>query len=165
MKTPVAPFILMGTLLLAGCTGIGSVVPKQSTMVEVRARAGSPTDIWIDRNGDEIWEYATGPSGYETHAVRFGADGQVKERVQLLTEERLQSVVPGEMTKADVRRILGRPSDQSFPRTGTVWSWRARIAGVQLGYFAVSFNPNGTVRDRMTLRDPSGDSQSSGRDQ
>jgi len=155
MKTPLIPFALMAAMLLAGCAGVGGVIPQQSTMVEVRAKAGSPTDIWFDRNGDELWEYATGPMGFETHLLRFNADGRVKEKLQLLTEQRLQSIVPGEMTKADVRRILGRPSDQSFPRTGTAWSWRAQI-GVQPGYFSVSFNPDGTVRERIVLIDPSG---------
>jgi hypothetical protein len=163
MKTPTIGSALLAALLLSGCVGVSGIVPNQSTMLEVRAKAGSPTNIRFDRNGDELWEYATGPAGYETYLLRFGTDGKLKDRIQLLTEERLQTIVPDKMTKADVLEILGRPSDQSFLRTGTAWSWRFR-GGVQPGYLAVSFHPNGTVKERMVLFDFS-DNDSGGKDE
>lgn len=153
------PTVLLSLLLLAGCAGLRGIVPQQSSMVEVRAGAGIPTDIRFDRNGDELWEYATGPQGTETYLVRFGNDGKVREVAQLLTQEQLMKVVPGTMTKADVRHLLGRPSDESFYRSGTVWSWRFRD-GTQPGNLAVSFNSDNTVKDRMVLPDPSGGDRS-----
>jgi len=152
MSLPKILALLSVMAFVAGCAGPRGLVPQQSTIVEVPAKAGVPTDIRFDRNGDELWEYATGPSGYETYLIRIGTDGKVKEVTQLLTEERLQSIVPGKMSKADVRHLLGRPSEVSFYRTGTVWSWRFK-SGVQPGYLAVSFNPDNTVKERMVLFD------------
>jgi hypothetical protein len=132
------------------------MVPGQSTIVEMRARVGTPTDIRFDRNGDELWEYATGPMGYETHLVRIGTDGKVKEVTQILTEDQMLKLVPGTMTKADARNLLGRPSDQTFTASGTVWSWRFMKFGVQPGFLTVRFNPDNTVMDRIVILDPSG---------
>src|SRR5574341_1801632 len=123
MRLLVISTLLFPIAVLAGCASPGSFAPGTS-IAEVRAKAGIPTDIRFDRNGDELWEYATGPSGVETHLLRFGIDGKVKEVTQLLTDDQLMKVVPGKMTKADVRHLLGRPSEQSFTGAGTVWSWR-----------------------------------------
>lgn len=145
--------------LLGGCANPRSLVVGQSTETDVCARMGPPTDIRVDRDGDRIWEYATGPEGFFTYMVRIGADGRVKEVNQILTEEQLAKVVPGKMTKADVRQLLGRPSDESTYSAGLTWSWRFARVGVQPGYMVVSFNPDGTVRDKIVIIDPSGDSR------
>jgi hypothetical protein len=146
---------ILAALLLTACGNIGGVVPQQSTNLDVRASLGRPTDIRFDRNGDEIWEYATGPSGFETHLVRMSSDGKVKEVTQILTQERLMSVATGTMTKQDVRHILGRPSDPSFTGAGEVWSYRFKLGGLEPGYMIVSFNPDNTVRERAVITDGS----------
>ena len=138
---------------VTGCASPRSFVPGAS-MVEVLAKAGPPTDIRIDRNGDELWEYATGPLGTVTYLVRSGADGKVKEITQILTEDRMNTIVPGKMTKDDVRQILGKPSEVSFTVAGTVWSWRFLRDGVQPGYLTVRFNPDNTVYERIAIIDP-----------
>jgi hypothetical protein len=147
--------VLLSIAALAGCASPGSFAPG-SSIVSVRARAGTPTDIRFDRNGDELWEYATGPAGFETYVVRVGADGKVKEVSQILTDDQLLKVVPGTMTKADVKNLLGRPSDQTFTGAGTVWSWRFKRFGVQPGWLLVTFNPDNTVKERIGIIDPSG---------
>lgn len=152
MKTSSLPVLI---LLLAGCTHPGSLAPQKSTSLEVRAALGNPTDIRFDRNGDELWEYARGPGGHETHLVRIGSDGRVKEMTQILTQERLMSITPGQTTKPEVRHLLGRPSDTSYPGTGEAWSWRYNLGGSQLGHLVVTFNPDNTVRERMVIRDAS----------
>ena len=156
MKFPSTLVLLLSIAALAGCAGPRAMVPGQSTVVEMRAKVGTPTDIRFDRNGDELWEYATGPMGYETHLVRIGTDGKVKEVTQMLTEDQMMKLVPGTMTKADARNLLGRPSDQTFTASGTVWSWRFMKFGVQPGYLTVRFNPDNTVMDRIVILDPSG---------
>ena len=156
MKFPSTLVLLLSIAALAGCAGPRAMVPGQSTIVEMRARVGTPTDIRFDRNGDELWEYATGPMGYETYLVRIGTDGKVKEVTQILTEDQMMKLVPGTMTKADARNLLGRPSDQTFTASGTVWSWRFMKFGVQPGYLTVRFNPDNTVMDRIVILDPSG---------
>ena len=156
MKIPSTLVLLLSIAALAGCAGPRAMVPGQSTIVEMRARVGTPTDIRFDRNGDELWEYATGPMGYETYLVRIGTDGKVKEVTQILTEDQMMKLVPGTMTKADARNLLGRPSDQTFTASGMVWSWRFMKFGVQPGYLTVRFNPDNTVMDRIVILDPSG---------
>ena len=158
MKLPTASVLLLSIAGgLAGCTNPGGIVPQQFTRVETLAKAGAPTDIRFDRNGEELWEYASGPSGFETHLVRFGADGRVKEVTQLLTPERLFTVVPGQSTKQDVRHLLGRPSEVSHHLAGEAWSWRSQVGTAQPGHLVVTFNPDNTVRERMAISDPAGD--------
>jgi len=148
--------------VLAGCASPRSFAPG-SSIVDVRARAGTPTDIRFDRNGDELWEYATGPEGTETYLVRVGLDGKVKEVTQLLTDEQLMKIVPGTMTKADVKHLLGQPSDQTFTGAGTVWSWRFKRGGVQPGYLTVRFNPDNTVMERIAIIDATGGRMTNGK--
>jgi len=161
MRLPSTLVLLLCIAALAGCMGAQALVPGQSTVVEMRAKVGIPTDIRFDRNGDELWEYAQGPAGYETYLVRVGADGKVKEVTQILTEDQLMKIVPGTMNKADARNLLGRPSDQTFTGAGTVWSWRFQRVGVQPGYLTVIFNPDNTVKDRIAIIDPGGDRKES----
>jgi len=144
--------------LLAGCANPRSLIVGQSTLADVQARIGTPTETRVDRNGDQVRDYATGPEGIETYRVRIGADGKVKEVTQLLTEDRLAKVVSGTMTKADVKELLGPPSDETNYGAGLTWSWRFKKFGVMPGYMVVSFNPDGTVRDKIVMIDPSGDS-------
>ena len=154
--------VALSAALLAGCASPRSFAPG-SSVVDVRARVGTPTDIRFDRNGDELWEYARGPEGWETWLVRVGADGKVKDVSQLLTDEQLMKIVPGMMTKADARNLLGRPSDEMFTGAGTVWSWRFRRDGVQAGWLTVRFNPDNTVMERIAIIDPTGGSIMNGK--
>lgn len=154
MTMPKMLFLLLLAGVLAGCAAPGSFVPQQSTITDVRAGMGSPTDIRFDRNGDELWEYATGPKGTETYLFRFGKDGRVKAVTQLLTEEQFGKIVPNQTTKAGARDLLGRPSDESFLRNGTSWSWRVRV-GPRDGQFVVRFGLSDVVLDKIVLFDTS----------
>ncbi len=147
--------VMLFAAVLTGCASPRAFGPG-SSMVGVLARAGPPTDICFDRNGDELWEYASGPQGTETYLVRAGSDGKVKEVTQILTDDQLMKIVPGTMTKADARNVLGRPSDQTFTGAGTLWSWRFHRNGVQPGYLLVTFNPDNTVKERIAIIDPTG---------
>jgi hypothetical protein len=101
-------------LLLVGCGGIQSVVPQQSTLAQVRDRMGRPTDIRIGADGNELWEYATGPTGEHTYLVRAAKDGRVIDVTQLLTPEQFAKIARNVTTKAQVRELLGRPSEQQY---------------------------------------------------
>ena len=155
-----ATLVLLSCIaLFGGCASPRSLVPGQSTAAEVRARMGTPTETRMGRDGDQLLEYATGPEGYETHVVRIGADGKVKEVSQILTEEQLEKIVPGKSTKAEVRQLLGRPADESVYFVGLTWSWRYKKGGLQPGYLVVTFNPDDTVRDRIAIIDMPGDAR------
>ena len=158
MKLSGALLLLTCVVLTGGCASPRSLVAGQSTEADARARLGSPTDTRVDRNGDRLWEYATGPEGVVTYLVRFGADGKVKDVTQLLTEDQLAKVVPGKTTRPEVRELLGRPADEAIYPVGVTWWWRYLRNGTSPGYLVVSFNPDATVRDRIAIIDPSGDS-------
>jgi len=82
-----ATLVLLSCIgLLGGCANPNSLIVGQSTRADVQARVGTPTETRVDSNGDQLWDYATGPEGIETHRVRIGADGKVKVVTQLLTE-------------------------------------------------------------------------------
>ena len=148
MMTITRPLVLsLLAGVLAACAAPGHFVPGKSTMTQVRAGAGTPTDIRFAENGDELWEYAKGPSGTETYLLRFGRDGQVKVVTQLLTDEQFGKIVPGQTTKGAARDLLGRPSNTAFMENGTEWSWHVRVGGRD-GQFVVSFGPNGVARDK-----------------
>lgn len=157
MKRLVSLALAFCVALLGGCANPRSLVIGQSTEADVRARMGAPTDTRVEPNGDRIWEYPTGPQGYQTHRVRIGSDGKVKEVAQLLSEEQLEKVIPGQTTKSDVRKLFGRPAFEHLYRVGETWSWRYFRDGVQPGWIVVIFNPDGTVRDRYVDIDPPGD--------
>jgi len=153
-------FSLLVAIGLAGCATPSSFTPQQSTITDVRARMGSPTDIRFAGNGDELWEYATGPRGTETYLFRFGKDGRVKAITQLLTEEQFGKIVPNQTTKAGVRDLLGQPSNLAFLRNGNSWSWHIRI-GARDGYFVVRFGPNNVVVEKNITFDAGRDGATS----
>lgn len=160
MRLPQAALSLVLASMLVACAAPKEgIVPAQSTLSEVRASLGSPTDIRFDQGGDELWEYARGPMGTETYLIRAGNDGRVKSVTQLLTEAQFAEVVPGRTTKADVRELLGRPTDQAFLHNGTSWRWHVAFKP-QLGHFVVRFDSNDVVVEKFVVIDAgSGDSE------
>lgn len=151
-------------VLLAGCAGARSLVPMQSTLAQVHASMGNPTDIRFDEGGTELWEYARGPMGTETYLISANRDGRVIAVTQLLTETQFDKIVPGQMTKVDVRHLLGRPSDEAFLYNGTSWSWRVDLKP-QTGHFVVRFDSKDVVADKIILFDfTNGDDRDNGGD-
>jgi hypothetical protein len=145
--------------VLAACAGPRGIAPAQSTLTDVRASLGSPTDIRFDQNGEELWEYARGPMGTETYLIRARKDGRVTSVTQLLTEEQFGKILPGQSDKAAVRNLLGRPSDQVFLHNGTSWTWLVDLKP-QTAQFIVHFDSNDVVLDKFILIDlGSGDTE------
>jgi hypothetical protein len=156
MKRFVTLFLLSCIVLLGGCANPQLLVPGQFTEADARVRLGNPTGTHVDRNGDRLLEYATGPQGFETYIVRLGTDGKVKDVSQVLTEEQLAKVVLGKMNKDDVAILLGRRFEEVTYLPGLTWTWRFRMGGIQPGWLVVTFNPDGTVKDKIALLEPSG---------
>ena len=149
----IVTLLLPVAALLAGCGGFGGPVPGQSTPSDVRASLGAPAEVRKDRNGDELWEYPGGAEGSKAYRVRIGADGRVKEVTQLVTEERLLSLTPGRSTRQEARDLLGRPGEERMLGVGETWSWRYEIEGGLRGHLVVSFNADGTIRERGVILD------------
>ena len=159
MKVSRTLILLLLVTALAACAGPSGIVPDKTTLAQVYASMGRPTDIRFDANGDELWEYATGPLGTDTYLVSASTDGQVKEVTQLLTEEQFDKIRPGQSDKLTVRNLLGRPSDELFYYNGTSWTWFVHV-GPQDGNIVVHFRPDGVVLDKIIIIDVgSGDSE------
>jgi hypothetical protein len=148
--------IVLPALLLAGCGGIQSVVPQRSTLAEVRDASGRPTDIRFDAQGNELWEYATGPMGDQTYLVRAARDGRVLDVSELITQAQFAKVVRNSSTKAQVRELLGMPSELQYFGDEAVWSWRMRISP-QWGHYSVRFNRDGIAVETLVIMDSSRD--------
>jgi SmpA/OmlA family protein len=139
--------------MLAGCAGARSLVPGQSTEADVRAAMGAPRDSRVDSNGDRIWEYPTGPEGFTNYAVRMGPDGRVKDVTQLVTEEQLDKIVVGKTTRDEVRRLLGRPAEETVYHVGPTWYWRFLRTGTSTGYLVVTFDSAGIATSKIATQD------------
>jgi hypothetical protein len=132
--------------VLCGCVSYGGFVPGGSTMWDVRSRAGRPTDVRFV-HGEEVWEYATGPEGVETHVIGFDRQGVVQSAEQVLTLDNIRRLTPGKTTREETRELLGRPGEVSMMNGKEVWEWRFRPFGFIPEILAVSFGGNGLVTD------------------
>lgn len=130
---------------VSGCVSYGGFVPGVSTMAEVRARSGRPTDVRFSPSGDEIWEYATGPKGEQTYLVTFNGNGVVRSAAQVLTEDNIKRLVPGKTTRAEVRAMLGRPGDVYVFDGSETWEWRFKPEGFAAETLVVFFGKDGVV--------------------
>lgn len=140
----------------AGCATIHIIDPGISTMSDVRSRIGKPTDIRFSPNGQEIWEYATGPQGDETHVITFGVNGVVQGTRQALAEETIDRMVVGKTTKIEVRDLLGIPGDEYILGGIEVWEWRFKPAGFAPEMLVIHFGKDGTVAEVIRVMESVG---------
>lgn len=147
--------ITIATLLLgilAGCAMPSAIVPNQTTADELLQKLGQPTDKRVNPAGGEFWEYAYGPAGTQTWLFGVDPGRMVRSSTQLLTEERLQQIVPGQTTEAEVRALLGAPRDTTRFREEIAWEWRVMI-GPLPGIYVVRFDSRGRATGYNVLPD------------
>ncbi len=135
---------LAASLAAFGCVSYGEFAPGVSTMSEVRSKSGRPTDVRFS-SGAEIWEYATGPEGYETYVVVFDGNGVVRSAQQVLTEDNIHRLIPGKTTREETRNLLGRPGDVYEMNASETWEWRFKPQGFAAETLVVSFGSDGLV--------------------
>lgn len=145
-------FALILITALAGCAMPGAIVPNQTTADELLQKLGQPTDKRANPAGGEFWEYAYGPAGTQTWLFGIDSGRMVRSSTQLLTEERLQRIVPGQSTEAEVRALLGAPRDTTRFREETAWEWRVMI-GPLPGIYVVRFDSRGLATGYNVLPD------------
>ena len=131
---------------LCGCVSYGGFTPGVSTMWDVKSRAGRPTDVRFV-HGEEVWEYATGPEGVETHVITFDRKGVVQSAEQVLTLDNIRRLTPGKTTREETRELLGRPGEVNMINGKEIWEWRFRPFGFIPEILAVSFGGDGLVAD------------------
>jgi SmpA / OmlA family len=141
--------------LLAACANF-SAISSGSPAEQVRALVGAADTVWKNADGSETWEYPLGPFGTQTYMITIGPDHTVGNVSQVLSDEFLVKVQTG-MSREEVRRLLGRPTDiDRFERLNEeVWSWRVRQKNVWYKLFNAHFDPDtGTVRRVSRIDDP-----------
>lgn len=138
--------------ILAGCAVPSAIVPNQTTADELLQKLGQPTDKRANPAGGEFWEYAYGPAGTQTWLFGIDSGRMVRSSTQLLTEERLRRIVPGQTTEAEVRALLGAPRDTTRFSDETAWEWRVMI-GPLPGLYVVRFDNKGRATGYNVLPD------------
>jgi hypothetical protein len=149
-----AGFVIAMLFTVGGCATHGSLGMKASTSIEVRRLAGKPTNIWIAENGDSVWEYATGPFGRQTYIYRFAKDGRLKDAREALTEQTVARIKVGESGRAQVRELMGPPSDVLFFPKGETWEYKMEEISRLTFTLYVVFDNNGIVREVGRVMDP-----------
>ncbi|HVL59666.1 MAG TPA: outer membrane protein assembly factor BamE [Burkholderiaceae bacterium] len=115
--------------------------PGHHTEADVRKLMGRPEMVWEDDRGVRVLEYPRAPEGTETYMVQIGADGRLQSITQVLTEENFAKVRPG-MSRDDVRRLLGKPSEivRFELKREEVWAWKYVGQLGQPHFFDVHFD-------------------------
>jgi outer membrane protein assembly factor BamE (lipoprotein component of BamABCDE complex) len=127
--------IVIAAAVLAAC----STFPRADSVRigeapdQVRARLGTPGAQRKLATGEDAWYYLTGPAGFETWRVVFGADGKVKAYTQVLTQENLEWVRTG-ATRPEVLDRIGPPMEMMrFARTNTdAWTYRYQFGTLKM---------------------------------
>ena len=148
--------LALAGLMLGGCASYDGrgLQPGVSTVAQVEALMGTPAERRATADGGSVEVFARGPLGRHTYLVSFGADGVMRNIDQVLTYANADKVIPGATTRAQVRELLGPPSDISrLPRQEReVWEYKwlhyqeRRVLWVQ-------FSDDGIVRESMNLHD------------
>lgn len=150
------PALALAAFLL-GCDGVAQreLKPGESTRDDVTRLMGKPQMIWQEDDGRVFMEYPRAPQGHETWLVEIGPDGRYRGMRNLLAPENFARIRPG-MTRDEVRRVLGAPTEQATfeRRQEVVWSWRHHADQRRSEFFNVHFDYEGRVRSTSTSPDP-----------
>jgi hypothetical protein len=150
-----ASVLALASLLLAGCVNMSSparLAPGASAEA-IRARLGEPTGRYAMPGGGTRLEYARGPFGRETWMLDVDAGGALLKATQVLDEATFATIRAG-MTRDEVLRIIGRPSDVGYVgwQRQTVWNYRYSSPFCQ--WFQVGLSEAGIVEDTGYGPDP-----------
>lgn len=154
---PLLIIVLAAMVSLSGCDYFASktLKPGVSTESEVRALMGRPELVWAEEDGTRILEYPRAPTGHDTYMVTIGPDGKFVAMENMLTKERFEQIKAG-MTRDQVRRMLGKPSEIEFFTLSRqeVWSFKHIGEMSDSDMFNVHFDMAGIVQKMSVTRDP-----------
>ncbi|MBL8378441.1 MAG: outer membrane protein assembly factor BamE [Burkholderiales bacterium] len=147
---------------LAGCASYSGsgLTPGTSTQADTRTVMGEPAAVHKAPAGAafaESWEYPKGPLGRHTFMARFDGSGRLIAIDQVLTVNEVAKLKPGEATRDDVRRTLGRPGIITVARNGIEsWDYAAHAVDVPMRKIRliVNFDARGLVSSAGESYDP-----------
>ena len=152
--------------LVAGCASPGGgLVPGKSTVAEVEAQMGRPTERMARADGGADLYYSRLPYGRSVHVVTLGADGVVKAVEQRLERANFKKIAVGSSTTKDVRALLGPPGATGrLGRLERTW-WEYRFFDYQeRRVLWVQFSDDGVVREVLDMIDPEDEKYRDGMD-
>jgi hypothetical protein len=126
-----------------------------STEADVRARFGTPENIWDGPGGERVFEYNRQPSGHQNYMISIGPEGKMIALRQVLNPRNFAKVQPGMMME-DVRKLLGKPMKRTpYPLKNEIaWDWRYMQPPNTSMVFTVWFDPDYRVVRTGTAPDP-----------
>jgi hypothetical protein len=145
------------SLFLAGCDYVAQkeLQVGASTKDDVLVKMGKPAMIWEEKDGSALYEYPRGPEGHQTYMVKITADGKYQGMDNILNESNFNKVVVG-MTRDDVRRQLGRPTETTMVqlKKEEMWTWKYMRNNSESRRFHVSMDAEGKVLSTDYSDDP-----------
>lgn len=122
------------------------IVIGESSEESLRRQAGKPEIVWEEEGGSKRLEYPRGPMGGKTWMVTINAEGKVAAIEQVLVASNIAKIKPG-MTKDQVRRILGKPTQVNYYslKKEEVWGWRWWETSQHEAFFNAHFADGDTV--------------------
>jgi hypothetical protein len=156
-----AIFAAIAAIGLPACDAISiqELKPGISTVADVRARLGVPTQEYRNPDGTTTLEFSRQPSGVDCYMVTIGPDQILQKIEQVLTEANLAKVAVG-MDREEVRRLLGMPGAKTtYPNSNEeVWDWLvAGTINTERAHFHAHFDlTSGLVVRTSRLVEPGG---------
>jgi len=149
---------LLALLSLLGCDAqrLSELEVGVATEADVRARFGSPENIWDGPGGTRVFEYNRQPAGHVNYMISLGPDGRMVGLRQVLTPANFERIQPGMRMEA-VRQLLGKPAKiTSFTLKREVhYDWRYLDTPNTSMLFTVVFDPDYRVLRTFSVLDPS----------
>jgi len=158
--------VCVAALLLAACASYDGrgLVPGTSTVKDVEAVMGQPTEKITLSIGDTVWFYSRQPYGRRIFAVQITPDGTLRSIDQTLTRENVNKVRANIDTMKDVRERFGPPFDVGRMERQQRDAWEYWMFEYEYWpkRLIVQFSYDGIVREVMILRDPLEDGPGAG---
>jgi len=150
--TVLGSMLILLTLLACDPQRISELEEGVSTEADVRARFGTPENIWEGPGGERVFEYNRQPAGHQNYMISIEPDGKMTALRQVLNPVNFARVQPG-MTAQEVRRLLGKPMKITpyALKNEVAWDWRYMQPPNTSMLFTVWFDP-----DERVLRSGSG---------
>lgn len=140
--------------ILAGCAGYSPKgLPPGTSSAQAIQQLGPPTGRHAGDNGGMRLEFARGPYGKHTYMLDFDANDRLIDWKQVLTEENFLELKIG-MSKAEVLRRIGRPSDVMFLSRQQHQLWSYRYDTPFCIWFQVSLDTSDRVAELGHNMDP-----------
>lgn len=147
--------LLLLAALTAGCVNMSSptkLAPGASAQA-IRAQLGEPTGRHALPDGAQRLEYARGPFGRETWMLDVDAQGRLVKATQVLVESNFATIKAG-MTRDEVLKLIGRPSNVGYVGWQKQTVWNYRYASPFCQWFQIGLSQAGIVEDTGYGPDP-----------